>query len=109
MTLTLVGPTPAYLVQRCAAPGVVGMPPLTKDAFVRDALWRKSEELTRVVTTKQLAMLEEWRSVPSYLAPALAATRLFTARALGRVRQRSSCRSDFDNQHSLNSVCSSDK
>ncbi|WP_394846716.1 SDR family oxidoreductase [Pendulispora brunnea] len=45
---SLIGPSPGYVVQRCASPGDVGIPPLARDARVREALWRKAELLTAV-------------------------------------------------------------
>jgi NAD(P)-dependent dehydrogenase (short-subunit alcohol dehydrogenase family) len=45
---TLIGPSPAYVIQRCASPGDVGIPLLAQDPSVRAALWRKAETLTGV-------------------------------------------------------------
>jgi len=45
---TLIGPSPGYVLQRCASPGDVGIPVLAQDAQVREALWRKAESLTGV-------------------------------------------------------------
>ena len=45
---TLIGPSPGYVIQRCASPGDVGIPTLAQDARVREALWLKAEALTGV-------------------------------------------------------------
>ncbi|EYF04124.1 putative oxidoreductase/Short-chain dehydrogenase [Chondromyces apiculatus DSM 436] len=43
---TLIGPS--HFIQRCASPKDVGIPPLAREAGVRDALWRRAEAVTGV-------------------------------------------------------------